>query len=84
MPQYRLGELFCGLGGIAWGAIYANIGNPNYSIDHQWANDYDLNTCETYRHNICPNNPDSVYHADIRDFDISSLRPIDALAFGFI
>ena len=24
--QYRLGELFCGPGGIAWGATHADIG----------------------------------------------------------
>lgn len=83
MPQFRLGELFCGPGGIAWGATTAKIEDPNYSIVHQWANDYDLNTCETYRHNICPTNPNSVYHADIREFDISNLQPIDGLAFGF-
>lgn len=82
MP-YRLGELFCGPGGIAWGATHADIGDPNYTIIHQWANDYDENTCNTYRHNICPNNPESVYHADIRNFDLTNLPPIDALAFGF-
>lgn len=80
---YKLGELFCGPGGIAWGAINARIQNPDYSIMHEWANDYDLNTCETYRHNICPDKPESVYHADIRNFDMTQLSPIDALAFGF-
>jgi DNA (cytosine-5)-methyltransferase 1 len=82
MP-YRLGELFCGPGGIAWGATHADIGNPEFSITHQWANDYDENTCNTYRHNICPENPNSVYHADIRNFDLEHLDPIDTLAFGF-
>ncbi|MFV0535858.1 MAG: DNA cytosine methyltransferase [Dysgonomonas sp.] len=82
MP-YRLGELFCGPGGIAWGATNADIGNPEFSITHQWANDYDENTCNTYRHNICPENPNSVFHADIRSFDLEHLDPIDALAFGF-
>ena len=80
---FKLGELFCGPGGIAWGAMNADIGNDNYKIVHQWANDYDKNTCETYRHNICPDNPKSVYHKDIREFDLTSLPPIDALAFGF-
>ena len=42
--QYRLGELFCGPGGIAWGATHADIGNSDYSIVHQWANDYDANS----------------------------------------
>mgnify|MGYP000122705517 FL=1 len=81
--QYRLGELFCGPGGIAWGATHADIGNSDYSIVHQWANDYDASTCETYRRNICPDAPQTVYHEDIRKFDMSKLAPIDALAFGF-
>lgn len=50
---------------------------------HQWANYYDENTCETYRKNICPDTPETVYHADIRKFDLTQLAPIDALAFGF-
>ena len=80
---YRLGELFCGPGGIGWGATNADIGNDDYRIVHQWANDYDEATCKTYRHNICPNAPETVYHEDIRTFDMSQLAPIDALAFGF-
>lgn len=80
---FRLGELFCGPGGIAWGALHADIGNPTYKIVHQWANDYDAETCATYCHNICPDNPESVYHADVRTFDMDQLAPIDALAFGF-
>lgn len=82
MP-FRLGELFCGPGGIAWGATHADIGDPEYAIVHQWANDYDADTCATYRANICPNAPETVYHEDIRKFDMSKLAPIDALAFGF-
>jgi DNA (cytosine-5)-methyltransferase 1 len=82
MP-FRLGELFCGPGGIAWGAINATIGDPNYTIIHQWANDYDAETCETYRFNICPDAPNTVYHEDIRKFDMTKLASIDALAFGF-
>lgn len=82
MP-YRLGELFCGPGGIAWGALHADIGNPEFSIAHQWASDYDASTCDTYRHNICPDAPQTVYHEDIRRLDMSRLAPIDALAFGF-
>lgn len=80
---YKLGELFCGPGGIAWGAMNASIESPDYQIVHAWANDYDRDTCETYRRNICPDDPGSVYHADIRTFDMNKLSPIDALAFGF-
>lgn len=83
MPTFRLGELFCGPGGIACGAMNAKIENPDFKIVHQWANDYDASTCETYTHNICPNNPDSVVCGDVRKLDISTLGDIDALAFGF-
>lgn len=80
---FRLGELFCGPGGIGWGATHADINNSDFGIVHQWANDYDKFTCETYRHNICPDMPETVYHNDIRTFDMDQLSPIDALAFGF-
>ena len=83
MPTFRLGELFCGPGGIACGAMNARISNPDFKIVHQWANDYDAATCETYTHNICPDNPDSVVCGDVRKLDISTLGEIDALAFGF-
>ena len=29
---FKLGELFCGPGGIAWGALNANIGNDNFTL----------------------------------------------------
>lgn len=80
---YRLGELFCGPGGIGWGALHADIGNSDYKIIHEWANDYDEATCETYRYNICPGAPETVYHEDVRKLDMDQLSPIDALAFGF-
>ena len=81
--KYKLGELFCGPGGLAWGATNAKCKNSKFSIVHEWANDYDADTCETYRHNICPKKPKTVYHADIRKFDLTQLSPINALAFGF-
>lgn len=81
--MFRLGELFCGPGGLAWGAINAECDDEEQYIIHQWANDYDANTCQTYRDNICPDAPETVYHADIRSFDLHQLAPIDALAFGF-
>ena len=81
--KFRLGELFCGPGGLAWGAMNADIGNPEYKIVHAWANDYDRDTCNTYIHNICPNDADSVICSDVRELDIKKLYDIDALAFGF-
>lgn len=81
--EYRLGEFFCGPGGIAYGAMQAKSGDGQHSIVHAWANDYDKDTCDTYRHNICPEHPETVYNEDIRKFDIDKLTPIDAFAFGF-
>lgn len=81
--EFKLGELFCGPGGLAWGAMNADIGLPDFKIVHAWANDYDESTCKTYRRNICPDAPKTVYCKDIRKFDMDKLTPIDALAFGF-
>ncbi|MDD7451498.1 MAG: DNA (cytosine-5-)-methyltransferase [Treponema sp.] len=78
---FRLGELFCGPGGLAKGAQMADV--PGTRIVHAWANDFDESTCETYRVNICPDHPESVVCHDVRTLDIASLGPIDALAFGF-
>ena len=80
---FELGELFCGPGGLAYGAITAEIENKEYRIDHKWANDYDRDTCDTYIYNICPERPESVICQDVRKLNISSLESIDALAFGF-
>ena len=52
VKEFKLGELFCGPGGLALGALTARIENPEYRIVHQWANDYDASTCDTYRRNI--------------------------------
>lgn len=80
---FRLGELFCGPGGLALGATQADINDPNWRIVHAWANDYDENTCQTYRRNICPESPKSVICADVRRLRLKKLGPIDAFAFGF-
>lgn len=80
--EYKLGELFCGPGGIAYGAMTADIGNGD-RIVHAWANDYDSDTCRTYSHNICSNSDDSVICCDVRKLDLTNLGQIDALAYGF-
>lgn len=83
MPNFKLGELFCGPGGLAYAALNAKVENCTWRIVHQWANDYDQDTCDTYIRNICPDSPESVICCDVRKLDMSALGSIDALAFGF-
>lgn len=81
-----MGELFCGPGGIAIGATSAEVAGSGITIQHQWATDYDADTCATYRKHICPDDPESVIHEDIRKLDYGRLHEIggiEGLAFGF-
>ena len=80
---FKLGELFCGPGGLGLAAKRASIENDKYKIFHEWATDYDRDTCRTYKENICNDRPDSVIHRDIRKLNMKTLNPIDALVFGF-
>ena len=87
--MYRLGELFCGPGGLALGALNATVdGHPELKIAHAWANDFDESTCKTYRHNLSKDDPDSVIWEDVHSLDIENddrivSRPFNAFAFGF-
>jgi DNA (cytosine-5)-methyltransferase 1 len=92
MPEkivdFKMGELFCGPGGIACGAKLAGFEHKGirYQISHAWATDYDKETCETYKKNICPDSEDTVLHEDVRNLDLKRLKDIsdiDGLAFGF-
>ncbi len=83
MENFRLGELFCGPGGLACGALRSHSDDGTLGVVHAWASDYDADTCETYKKNICPADPGSVYCEDVRDLDIGSLGDIDAFAYGF-
>lgn len=84
---FRLGELFSGPGGIGIGAAQASIGDPAYRISHQWANDFDRDTCRTYARNVMGDvDSTAVIHHDVRtlDFDrLAEIGDIDGLAFGF-
>lgn len=85
MRVFRLGEMFCGPGGIAAGAARACVrsGKATFTIEHEWAIDGDGDTCTTFRNNICPDRPEKVMCADVRKLDIAQLAPIDCFAFGF-
>ena len=80
--EFRLGELFCGPGGLALGVSLASVENngEKFGVRHVWANDFDKDSCETYRQNI---SPQRVIRKDVRHLDFSTLTSIDALAFGF-
>jgi DNA (cytosine-5)-methyltransferase 1 len=66
---FKLGELFCGPGGLGLAAKQARVTTDEsiYAIEHAWASDYDKDTCDTYRRNICPDSPKSVICKDIRE-----------------
>lgn len=83
MKEFRMGELFCGPGGIALGAKKAYSQDGLFKIKSIWANDIDSDTCQTYIANICDGDSTSVYCSDVRDLDFDCLEPIDAFAFGF-
>lgn len=88
--KFRLGEFFCGPGGIALGAklagdVECRNGNK-FSIVPTWATDIDADTCATYARNIhckIPGENSSVFQADVRELNISELKPCDGFAFGF-
>ena len=79
--KLKIGELFCGAGGIGLGAKLANVAGAQ--IEHVWATDYDKDACETYRHNLgCEN----VICQDIKAVNFKTFKKfgeINCLAFGF-
>lgn len=83
--DFKLGEFFSGPGGLALGAVRSLVQKDNvvYRIQHAWASDYDADSCNTYRRNICPNSPETVFCQDIHKLDFASLFPIDIFAYGF-
>ena len=88
MNKLRLGELFCGPGGIALGACLANTGLASKKIQflHAWALDNHPDTTKTYMANICGAHSDSVICADVRRYPIEELltiSPIEGFAYGF-
>ncbi|WKZ71104.1 MAG: DNA (cytosine-5-)-methyltransferase [Melioribacteraceae bacterium] len=54
---YKIGELYCGPGGLALGSHFASIKNKKKDIKfaHVWANDYDYWSCTTFNRNIFGN-----------------------------
>jgi DNA (cytosine-5)-methyltransferase 1 len=86
---FKLGELFCGPGGIALGALQASDAfareyvDASYGIQHGWANDNNFDTCQTYIKNIVPQDPEFVICKNVQDLNIQELPKVDGFAFGF-
>lgn len=90
---FKVGELYSGPGGVGMGAAQAEItvGDTVYKTAPAWANDYDKDSCETWKRNVLGYYRDKkgftgeceVVHGDIRKVELEKLADIDGLMFGF-
>lgn len=89
IKKIKLGEMFCGPGGIAKGAELANKKISklfNVELTHAWAIDNDIDAIKTYINNIKGAKNNSVICTDVRALDLNQLKnisSINAFAFGF-
>lgn len=87
--KIRIGELFCGPGGLAIGAELANKEIQKISdveLVHAWAVDNHKETTETYLKNIYGANESSVICDDVRNIstkELAKISDIDGFAYGF-
>lgn len=86
--EFKIGELFCGPGGIAIGAEIANksLVDLGVKLTHAWAVDYHPETIDTYIKNIPGANSASVICSDVRDItaeQLATISDIDGFAYGF-
>lgn len=83
--SFKLGELFCGPGGIGCGVELA-CASPDLDakIKHVWANDIDPAACKTYEDHF---KGTKVVNSDVHEFVdevvAGNFSKIDALTFGF-
>ena len=87
---FRLGELFCGPGGMAIAAAQTqgiNYRNKHVEISHVWGVDRDEFAIQTFKKNLSKHSPEvEAYHCDVADFlthHLTEENRINALAFGF-
>tara|TARA_A100001015_G_scaffold321320_1_gene451447 strand:+ start:1686 stop:2753 length:1068 start_codon:yes stop_codon:yes gene_type:complete len=79
---HRTIELFCGPGGLGYGAILAKAGQ--FKCKHVYAIDIDESSCETYAKNICNGNRQTVQRADLNKYyPYKKLPDCEGLLFGF-
>lgn len=77
---YRVGELFSGAGGLSLGGHLASIGSSGFR--HIWVNDIDPDSCRTISENLSIP-PEHVYCCPVESLDMSELKRVDGMAFGF-
>lgn len=78
----RVGEMFCGPGGIGMALNRAKVGDLSFS--HLWSTDYDPDTCRTYQLNVLKHEPNAqCICEDVRNLDIDSLPTADGFLYGF-
>jgi len=83
---FKMAELFCGPGGLALGAVSANVVDEmgvKYKIQSVWANDSHEDSCKSYANNIHNGNESKVVHAPVETLDFKKIPKFDALTFGF-
>ena len=83
---YKLGELFCGAGGLALGADMPEIKDSKGNIhtcSHIWANDINEDACKTFAKNIMDGKSDMVLCEEVQNIDLENLPRINGLLFGF-
>ena len=88
--KFKLGEFFCGPGGLGYGASLAKVSNKKtnkeYLVEHAWASDYDKDSCDTYKLNVKPKN---IYCMPVEEFfpkidqGVIKLEKFNAFAYGF-
>ena len=78
----KLGELFCGAGGMALGSSKAVY--KGWRFEHAWVTDRDPDSCRTIQQVVAPQN---IRQTDIKCLDFLDLERrygrIDGLVFGF-
>ena len=86
--RIKIGELFCGPGGLAMGADLANkeLKKHGVSVVHGWAVDNHFDTVQSYINNIKGATTTSVLCADVTKVpppDLHDISEIDGFAYGF-
>lgn len=84
MKDLTIGEFYCGPGGLGLGAKLSKIKTKSgnvFSFEHEFATDYDPDSCETFRRNISGNK--EVICSDIKELNIKKLPYVDGFLYGF-